>query len=162
METRRDFTIRKAEKKDAQLVLDFIKKIAGYEKMSDQVVATEELLEEFVFDRRAAEVLIGEAGGKPVGFALYFENFSTFLGRTGIHLEDLFVDPDHRGKGYGKRLFQAVCKIAAERGCQRLEWTCLNWNQPSIDFYHYMGAVPLNEWTTFRLAGDAIEAALEK
>ena len=99
---------------------------------------------------------------EPVGFALYFENFSTFLGRTGLHLEDLFVDPDQRGKGYGKQLFQAVARIAAERGCQRLEWACLNWNQPSIDFYHYMGAVPLEEWTTFRLAGGAIEAALEK
>lgn len=162
METQSNFTIWKAEKKDAQLVLDFIKKIAEYEKMSDQVVATKEILEEFVFERQAAEVLIGEADGKPVGFALYFQNFSTFLGRTGIHLEDLFVDPDQRGKGYGKRLFQAVAKIAAERGCQRLEWTCLNWNQPSIDFYHYMGAAPLSEWTTFRLAGDAIEAALEK
>lgn len=162
METQQDFIIRKAEKKDAGLVLDFIKKIAEYEKMSDQVVATKELLEEFVFDREAAEVLIGEAGGRPVGFALYFKNFSTFLGRTGIHLEDLFVDPAERGKGYGKGLFQAVCSIAAERGCQRLEWTCLNWNQPSIDFYHYMGAVPLSEWTTFRLAGGAIEAALDK
>ena len=105
---------------------------------------------------------IRKAEGRPVGFALYFENFSTFLGRTGLHLEDLFVDPDQRGKGYGKQLFQAVARIAAERGCQRLEWACLNWNQPSIDFYHYMGAVPLEEWTTFRLAGGAIEAALEK
>ena len=156
------FGFRNAEKKDACLVLKFIRKIAEYERMSRQVVATRELLEEFVFDRKAAEVLIGEAEGRPVGFALYFENFSTFLGRTGLHLEDLFEDPDQRGKGYGKQLFQAVARIAAERGCQRLEWACLNWNQPSIDFYHYMGAVPLEEWTTFRLAGGAIEAALEK
>ena len=117
-----NFVIRKAEKKDACLVLEFIRKIAEYERMSRQVVATRELLEEFVFDRKAAEVLIGEAEGRPVGFALYFENFSTFLGRTGLHLEDLFVDPDQRGKGYGKQLFQAVARIAAERGCQRLEW----------------------------------------
>lgn len=162
METQGNFSIRKAEKQDAQLVLDFIKKIADYEKLSDQVVVTRELLEEFVFDRGEAEVLIGETYGKPVGFALYFKNFSTFLGRTGIHLEDLFVDPDQRGKGYGKLLFQAVAKIARDQGCQRLEWTCLNWNQPSIDFYHYMGAEPLSQWTTYRLAGEAIEEALEK
>lgn len=162
MQTSKDFTIRLAQKEDAPIVLEFIKKIAAYEKMSDEVVATKEVLEEFVFDRQDAWVFIGEENGKPVGFALFYENFSTFLGRTGLYLEDLFVDPEMRGKGYGKALFQAVAKEADRRGCRRMEWTCLNWNKPSIDFYHYMGAVPMSDWTTYRLAGGAIKQAVQK
>lgn len=162
MQTSKDFTIRLAQKEDAPIVLEFIKKIAAYEKMSDEVVATKEVLEEFVFDRQDAWVFIGEENGKPVGFALFYENFSTFLGRTGLYLEDLFVDPEMRGKGYGKALFQAVAKEADRRGCRRMEWTCLNWNKPSIDFYDYMGAVPMSDWTTYRLAGGAIKQAVQK
>ena len=151
-----NFQIRRAERKDAQLVLDFIKGIAEYEKMSDCVKATRELIEEFVFDKRAADVFIGEWNGKPVGFALFFENFSTFVGRTGLHLEDLFVLPEARGKGFGKKLFQAVAAEAVSRGCQRMEWACLDWNKPSIGFYLGMGAVPMTDWTSYRLSGDAI------
>ena len=156
------FQIRLAEKKDARLVLDFIKGIAAYEKMSDCVTATPERIEEFVFDRNAASVLIGEWEGKPVGFALFFENFSTFVGRTGLYLEDLFVLPEARGKGFGKKLFQAVAQEAVNRGCQRMEWTCLDWNQPSIDFYLRMGAKPLSEWTNYRLSGEDIKEAVKK
>ena len=160
--TEQKLNIRKAQKEDAALVLEFIKKIAEYEKMSDQVIATVETLEEFVFDKGAAEVLIAEYEGKAVGFALYFENFSTFKGRTGLYLEDLFVDKDMRGLGIGKKLFQAVAAEADRRGCPRMEWTCLDWNQPSIDFYHYMGAFPMSEWTTYRLADEKIREATEK
>ena len=157
-----DFYIRQATREDAALVLSFIKKIAAYEKMCDQVVATEETLLEFVFDKKNAEVLIGEYQGAPVGFALYYMNFSTFIGRTGMYLEDLFVDPAMRGKGFGKALFQAVAAEAHKRGCKRMEWSCLDWNQPSIDFYRSMGAVAMEEWTVYRLAGDSIRAAAEK
>ena len=151
-----------AEKKDASLVLSFIKGIAAYEKMSDCVTATEEILEEFVFDRKAASVFLAEWQGKPVGFALFYENFSTFVGRTGMYLEDLFVLPEARGKGIGKKLFQAVAQEAVNRGCQRMEWTCLDWNRPSIEFYLRMGAVPMSEWTNYRLSGDAIAETLKK
>lgn len=158
----KNLQIRMAEKKDASLVLSFIKGIAAYEKMSDCVTATEEILEEFVFDRKAASVFLAEWQGKPVGFALFYENFSTFVGRTGMYLEDLFVLPEARGKGIGKKLFQAVAQEAVNRGCQRMEWTCLNWNRPSIEFYLRMGAVPMSEWTNYRLSGDAIAEALKK
>lgn len=154
--------IRTAQKEDAALVLSFIKKIAEYEKMSDQVVATVETLEEFVFDRNAAQVFLAEYEGEPVGFALFFENFSTFIGRTGLYLEDLFVDPDKRGLGIGKALFQAVAVEAERRGCQRMEWTCLDWNTPSINFYRRMGAISMDEWTTYRLAGSAIGEAVKR
>ncbi|MBC5648642.1 GNAT family N-acetyltransferase [Christensenella tenuis] len=154
--------IRQAQRTDAGLVLAFIQKIAAYEKMSDEVVATVQSIETYVFDQGAAEVLIAEYEGKPVGFALYFENFSTFQGRTGLYLEDLFVDQEMRGLGIGKKLFQAVAAEAVRRGCQRMEWTCLDWNQPSIDFYHAMGAVPMNAWTTYRLAGKRIREAADQ
>lgn len=154
--------IRTAQKKDAALVLSFIKKIADYEKMSDQVVATEETLEEFVFGRKAADVFIADYDGEPAGFALFFENFSTFIGRTGLYLEDLFVDPDKRGLGIGKALFQAVAAEAERRGCQRMEWTCLDWNTPSIEFYRRMGAISMDEWTTYRLAGKSISEVVRK
>lgn len=158
----KNLQIRMAEKKDASLVLSFIKGIAAYEKMSDCVTVTEEILEEFVFDRKAASVFLAEWQGKPVGFALFYENFSTFVGRTGMYLEDLFVLPEARGKGIGKKLFQAVAQEAVNRGCQRMEWTCLDWNRPSIEFYLRMGAVPMSEWTNYRLSGDAIAEALKK
>lgn len=154
--------IRTAQKEDAALVLSFIKKIADYEKMSDQVIATVETLEEFVFKKNAAQVFLAEYNDEPAGFALFFENFSTFIGRTGLYLEDLFVDPDKRGLGIGKALFQAVAAEAERRGCQRMEWTCLNWNTPSIEFYRRMGAISMDEWTTYRLAGKAIKEAVQK
>jgi GNAT superfamily N-acetyltransferase len=149
--------IRKAVRQDVPLILEFIKGIARYEKMENEVVATTELLEEQLFDKGHAEVIFVMEEGAEVGFALFFHNFSTFLGRSGLYLEDLFVYPEHRGKGYGKALFLELVRIANERGCGRMEWVCLNWNKPSIDFYRSMGAVPLDEWTTYRLTSDAMK-----
>lgn len=150
-------TFRMAEPEDTALILRFIKGLAVYEKMEDQVVATEELLTEWLFEKQKAEVVIGEAEGKPVGFALFFHNFSTFLGRAGIYLEDLFVEPSERGKGYGKALLTHLAQLAVERGCGRLEWSCLDWNQPSIDFYLSMGAERMDDWTTYRLTGEKLD-----
>ena len=129
--------------------------------MSDQVVATEELLREWIFEKKKAEVLIACEGEKPVGFALFFHNFSTFLGRAGIYLEDLFVFPEYRGRGYGRALLKRLAQITVERGCGRLEWACLDWNKPSIDFYLSLGAVPMEEWTVYRLTGDTLNAMAE-
>ena len=151
---------RFAQRKDTGIILDFINRLAEYEHMSDQVTATAELLKKSIFEDRAAFVFIGEFRRAPVGFALCFENFSTFNGRAGIHLEDLFVDPAMRGKGFGKALFQAVAAEAERRGCERMEWACLNWNTPSIEFYRHMGATALDEWTTYRLSGEAIHQAV--
>lgn len=147
---------RSAQREDTGLILSFIKALAEYEKMADEVIATEELLEEWIFDKGKAEVLFAEEDGIPVGFALYFHNFSTFLGRAGIYLEDLFVLPEFRGKGYGKSLFKKLAATAVERGCGRLEWWCLDWNQPSIDFYLSMGAQPMDEWTSYRISGKTL------
>ena len=148
--------IRYAERKDTAIILNFIKDLAVYENMLDQVVATEELLGEWLFEKKAAEVIFAMEDGKEVGFALFFHNFSTFLGRAGIYLEDLFVLPEYRGKGYGKGLLKKLAAIAAERGCGRLEWACLDWNKPSIDFYLSLGAQPMDEWTTYRLTGETL------
>ena len=148
---------RFAEVQDAALILDFIKGLAEYEKMSDQVVATEELLREWIFEKKKAEVIFAVENGKEVGFALFFHNFSTFLGRSGIYLEDLFVIPEYRGRGHGKALIRELARITVERGCGRLEWCCLDWNKPSIDFYLSLGAVPMDEWTTYRLAGEKLK-----
>ncbi len=155
-------SFRFAEKKDAKLVLDFIIGIAEYEKMLDDVVANEKMLEENLFDQKKGEVLFVLADGKEVGFALFFHNFSTFLGRAGIYLEDLFVYPQYRGKGYGKALLTQVAKIACERNCGRLEWVCLDWNKPSIDFYESLGAKQLNEWLPFRLSGEDLQKLGQK
>jgi len=147
---------RYAVEADVPLILKFIKELADYEKMLDEVVATEELLKEWLFEKNKAEVLIGEFEGRPAGFALFFHNFSTFLGRAGIYLEDLYVMPEHRGKGFGKSFLKKLAEIAVERGCGRLEWWCLDWNKPSIDFYLSMGAEPMKDWTVYRLAGDTL------
>ena len=147
---------RFANKKDCGKILDFIKQLAEYENMDDDVVATEKLLQEWIFEMQKAEVIFALENEKEVGFALFFHNFSTFLGRAGIYLEDLFVLPEYRGKGYGKGLLKQLAKIAVERGCGRLEWSCLDWNKPSIDFYLSLGAQPLDEWTTYRLTGDTL------
>ena len=150
-------TFRYAERKDVPLILQFIKDLAEYEKMLDEVVADEATLEEWIFDQKKAEVLFAMEEGKEVGFALFFHNFSTFLGRAGLYLEDLFVQPEHRGKGYGKRILQKLASIAVERKCGRLEWWCLDWNQPSIDFYLSLGAEPMSDWTVYRIAGDTLQ-----
>ena len=149
--------IRYAERKDVALILQFIKELAQYEKMSDEVVATEAILEDWLFERKRAEVIFALEADTEVGFALFFHNFSTFLGRSGLYLEDLFVKPEYRGKGYGKGLLKALAKIAVERECGRLEWVCLDWNQPSIDFYKSMGAIPMDEWTIYRVAGERLK-----
>lgn len=149
-------TFRYAERKDVNLILQFIKELADYEKMLNEVVATPALLEEWIFDKNKAEVIFAMEDSKEVGFALFFHNFSTFLGRSGIYLEDLYVKPECRGKGYGKALLTKLAQIAVERGCGRLEWWCLDWNQKSIDFYKSMGAVPMSDWTVYRIAGETL------
>lgn len=156
------FEMRYAEEKDAALILEFIRALAEYEKMSDEVVATEELLQEWVFEKKKAEVIFAVEDGVEVGFALFFHNFSTFVGRAGLYLENVFVKVEHRGKGYGKALLKELARIAVERGCGRMEWVCLNWNQPSIDFYRSLGAVPMDDWTIYRVAGDTLKALAEK
>lgn len=158
MTTPKGFEIRPATEGDAPLILGFIKKLAVYEKLAHKVTATEEILRETLFgERRYAEVVIGYHGGEPVGFALFFHNYSTFLGKPGIYLEDLFVDEEHRGKGFGKALLAHLAKLTKERNCGRLEWAVLNWNEPSINFYKALGATQMNEWTVFRLTGDALD-----
>lgn len=155
MNTKQDhFSIRQAVREDAPLILTFIHGLAEYEKMTDKVVADEDLLRTWIFDKNGAKVLIAEEDGVPAGFALYFHNFSTFLGRSGIYLEDLFVKPEFRGRGYGLALLKRLAAIALEEGCGRLEWSCLDWNQPSIDFYLSLPSVPLDEWTVYRVDGD--------
>lgn len=156
-----DMTFRFADENDCSVILTFIKTLADYERMTDQVVATEELLKEWIFEKKKAEVLFVCEGEKEVGFALFFHNFSTFLGRAGIYLEDLFVLPEYRGKGYGKALLKRLAQLTLERGCGRLEWACLDWNQPSIDFYRSLGAVPMDEWTTYRLTGATLKEMAE-
>ena len=148
---------RTAERKDVALILEFIRELADYEKMLNEVVATPELLEKWIFDERKAEVIFALEGGREVGFALFFHNFSTFLGRAGIYLEDLYVRPECRGKGYGKALLKELARIAVERGCGRLEWWCLDWNRPSIDFYLSLGAEPMKDWTVYRIAGETLK-----
>ena len=147
---------RNAERKDTVLILQFIKELAEYEKMLDEVVADEIMLEEWIFDKQKAEVIFAMEGEKEIGFALYFHNFSTFLGRAGIYLEDLYVKPEYREKGYGKAILKKLASIAVERGCRRLEWSCLDWNKPSIDFYLSLGAEPMPEWTVYRIASEKL------
>jgi GNAT superfamily N-acetyltransferase len=156
-----DLTFRKADEGDCALILEFIKGLAEYERMADQVVATEELLREWIFEKKKAEVIFPCVDGKEVGFALFFHNFSTFLGRAGLYLEDLFVLPEYRGLGIGKATLKELARVAVERGCGRFEWWCLDWNQPSIHFYKRLGAVPMDEWTTYRVTGEALKELAE-
>ena len=153
---------RYAVKADVPLILEFIKGLAEYEKMSDQVIATEALLNEWLFEKKKAEVILASVCGKEIGFALFFHNFSTFLGRAGIYLEDLYILPEYRNCGYGKGMLKHLARIAVERGCGRLEWSCLDWNQPSIDFYLSLGAEQMQDWTVYRLTGDTLEKAAEE
>lgn len=152
-------TFRYAKKGDGALILDLIRQLAAYERLEEKVTATPELLEHWLFEKQAAQVLIGEADGEVVGFALFFQNFSTFLGKGGIYLEDLFVKEGFRGRGYGTAFLKKLASIATERGCGRLDWSCLDWNERSIAFYKSFGAVALDDWTVYRLEGDALLAA---
>lgn len=152
-----NLTFRYAGEEDTSLILEFIKELAIYEKMLDEVVATEDLLKEWLFEQKKAEVIFAVIDGTEVGFALFFHNFSTFLGRAGIYLEDLYVREEYRGSGYGKAILQELARIAHERGCGRLEWWCLDWNKPSIDFYLSMGAEAMSDWTVYRIAGDTLD-----
>ena len=151
-------SFRFAKKEDTGLILDFIKKLAEYEKLLDEVVATEDLLKEWIFEKEKSEVIFPLYDGKEVGFALFFHNFSTFLGRSGIYLEDLFVLEEYRNKGLGKATLKQLAKITVERGCGRLEWSCLDWNKPSIDFYLSLKAVPMEGWSVYRLTGESLKS----
>lgn len=153
--------IRSAAPEDVPVILHFINALAAYEHMENEVVATEELLKEWIFEKKKAEVIFALEDGKEVGFALFFHNFSTFLGRAGIYLEDLFVLPEYRGKGFGTLLLKTLARTAKERGCGRLEWSCLDWNAPSIGFYKSLGAVPMDEWTVYRLTGATLDKMAE-
>ena len=156
-----ELTFRFAEASDTPLILQFIRELAEYEHMLDQVVADEATLADQLFKQKKAEVLFALEAGKEVGFALFFHNFSTFLGRAGLYLEDLYVRPEFRGRGYGKAILQKLAAIAAERGCGRLEWWCLDWNRPSIDFYLSLGAEPMSDWTVYRLTGETLHRMAE-
>ena len=152
-----ELVIRAATIVDVPIILQLIRELAEYERAPNDVVATEEKLREVLFGARpSAEVLIALAGDEPVGFAVYFHNFSTWLGRPGLYLEDLFIRPAERGKGYGRALLVDLAKVAQERGCGRMEWAVLDWNEPAIQFYRKLGAKPMDEWTVFRLTGDGI------
>ena len=151
------FSIRFAEVKDIPAILKFIKELAVYEKLEHEVTATEDILKEWIFEKKKAEVLIALEDDVEVGYALFFHNFSTFLGKAGIYLEDLYISPNYRGLGYGKSLLKRLAKIAVERGCERLDWQCLDWNKPSIDFYLSLNASPMEEWTTYRLSHDNLK-----
>jgi GNAT superfamily N-acetyltransferase len=151
------FTIRFATSEDTPIILNLIRSLAEYEKLSHQVVATVESLHKWLFVEKMAEVLIGEVNHQPIGFALFFYNFSTFLGKPGLYLEDLYIEPASRHLGYGKRFFTTLATIALERDCGRLEWACLDWNKPSIDFYQSLGARPLADWTIYRLDVPSME-----
>ena len=153
---------RFATEADASLIIDFIRGLAEYEKMTDEMISDEALIREWIFERKKAEVIFALEDGVEVGFALFFHNFSTFLGRAGIYLEDLFVKPEYRGRGHGKALIKELARITVERGCGRLEWCCLDWNKPSIDFYLSLGARQMSEWTTYRLAGESLKSLAKK
>ena len=149
-------SFRSVERRDVPLILRYIRELARYEKLEEEVVATEEILEEWLFDKEKAEVIFAVVEGKEVGFALFFHNFSTFLGRAGIYLEDLYVEPAHRGQGIGTALLRELARIAVARGCGRLEWWCLDWNTPSIEFYRSLGAEAMEDWTVYRISGETL------
>ena len=154
-------SFRFAVQEDTALILDFIRLLAEYEKMADLVVATEDLLRKQLFEDKHAEVLFAVLDGKEIGFALFFHNFSTFLGKAGLYLEDLYILREYRGRGYGRALFRELARIAVDRGCGRFEWWCLDWNKPSIEFYRSMGAEAMDEWTVYRIAGNTLTSLAE-
>ncbi len=155
------FTIRQAKEADTELIFSLIRKLAVYEKMEDAVITSAEELREQLFVKENAQVLIAEEAGTAIGFALYFFNFSTFVGRSGLYLEDLYIEPEYRGKGYGKQLFVQLATLAKEKNCGRMEWSVLNWNTPAINFYKSLGAVPMDEWTVYRLNEKALQQLAE-
>lgn len=157
-----ELSFRFAERGDTALILQFIKDLAEYEKMSDEVITDEKTLEDWIFDRGKAEVLFAVFEGIEIGFAVFFHNFSTFLGRAGLYLEDLYVKPEYRGRGFGKAILKKLASIAVERGCGRFEWWCLDWNRPSIDFYLSLGAEPMSDWTVYRITGDTLRRLAEE
>ncbi len=153
-----DFEIRQATAVDVPLILSFIRQLAEYERLPHEAVMTEEILRQSLFGPRpSAEVLLGYSGGAPAAFAVFFHNFSTFLGKPGLYLEDLFVIPEMRGKGFGRAMLIQLARIARERKCGRFEWSVLDWNEPAINFYKSLGAVPMDEWTIFRVTGSALD-----
>ena len=152
------FKIRPAKETEAGLILEFIKKLAAYEKCSDEVVADEQTIYNSIFVEKAAEVLFAEEDGVVIGFALFFHNFSTFVGRKGLYLEDLFIIPEKRGLGYGKAILKYLANIAVERHCGRMEWICLDWNAPSLAFYRSIGAIPMDEWTVQRMHKEVVKS----
>lgn len=157
----KELKFRYAERKDVALIFKFIKELAVYEKMLDEVIADETTLEEWIFEKEKAEVIFACLDDEEIGFALFFHNFSTFLGRAGLYLEDLYVLPEYRGNGYGKAILKKLASIAVERKCGRLEWSCLDWNKPSIDFYLSLGAEPMSDWTVYRIAGSTLNELAE-
>ena len=152
-----NFNIRPAQPGEESLVLEFIKRLAEYEKCADEVVADEATLRQSLFVERSAEVVFAEENGVVIGFALFFHNFSTFVGRKGLYLEDLFIIPEKRGKGYGKALLKYLANLAVERHCGRMEWICLDWNKPALKVYRSIGAIPMDEWTVQRLNEDTLK-----
>jgi len=148
---------RFAKKEDCAIILEFIKELSVYEKLENEVTADVKTIEKSIFEDKGAEVIFALKDGKEVGFALFFHNYSTFLGKRGVYLEDLFVKEKYRGEGFGKGLLKKLAQIAVERDCGRLEWSCLDWNKPSIDFYLSLGAVPMDEWTVYRMTGKTLE-----
>lgn len=156
-----NFTIRPAKETEAGLILEFIKKLAAYEKCSDEVVADEATIYNSIFVEKAAEVVFAEEDGVVIGFALFFHNFSTFVGRKGLYLEDLFIIPEKRGLGYGKAILKYLANIAVERNCGRMEWICLDWNAPSLAFYRSIGAIPMDEWTVQRMNENLVKKFAE-
>lgn len=153
-----ELSFRSAERNDVSKIFFFIRKMAEYEKLTSEVKADEKSLEEWIFDKEACEVLFLVLEGKEIGFALFFQNFSTFMGRGGLYLEDIFILPEYRHRGYGKKTFHKLASLAKERGYGRMEWTCLDWNENSIAFYRSLGAFPMSEWTNYRLTREGIEA----
>lgn len=151
-----ELTFRNACEEDVALILEYIRKLAAYENRSDEVIATEEELKKWIFDKKQAEVIFALKNGKVIGFALFFLSFSTYISNVNLHLEDLFIDPEYRGKGYGRALLKKLAGIAVERGYGRFEWTCLSWNRPGIDFYLSLGAKQ-KDWNVFHLTGDELK-----
>ncbi len=156
-----EFKIREGKPEDIDLIFNFICELASYERLRDDVTATPELLNESLFVKKQAEVLIAEESGVAVGFALFFHNFSTFKGRACLYLEDIFIKPEFRGKGYGKLMLKELAKIAVKRDCDRFDWSVLDWNEPSIKFYKSLGAIPMDEWTVYRLTGEPLKKLAE-
>ncbi|MDN5303976.1 MAG: hypothetical protein PWP46_855 [Fusobacteriaceae bacterium] len=152
-----NLTLKFAEKNEVDKILYFIKELAKYEKMENDVVATKEILIENIFNKKYCEVILAKYKNEYIGFMLFFHNFSTFLGKPGIYLEDLYINPEYRGKGYGKEMLTTLFKIANERDCGRVEWSCLNWNTPSLEFYKKIGAVSMDDWTTLRVDGETLK-----